>query len=128
MADKEGTPKLLMEVQSLFGNQKTEVVQVDSNDLDPIAQAKQAAISAFIHPTLVDAIGDAACWFCGSAFLGALFLHTPVLIFLQIPIALCFITAGAGTIALTKFVPELGMPIMFRVLLIAAGLLLGIAS
>ncbi len=39
MSKDDGTPKLLIEAQSLFGGNKTEVVQVDSNDLDPIAVA-----------------------------------------------------------------------------------------
>jgi hypothetical protein len=128
MADKDGTPKLLIEAQSLFGGNKTEVVQVDSNTLDPIAQAKQNAIAAFIHPDMIDAIGDAACWFCGAAFFMALYLHTPVLIFLQVPVLLVLITGSAGGLGAMWTIPELTFPILFRFILLVLGCTLGAAQ
>jgi hypothetical protein len=128
MSKDDGTPKLLIEAQSLFGGNKTEVVQVDSNTLDPIAQAKQNAIAAFIHPDAIDAFGDAACWFCGAAFFTALYLHTPVLIFLQIPVGLILLTGGAGGIGALWTIPELTFPILFRFLLLVMGCTLGAAQ
>lgn len=125
MADKDGTPKLLIEAQSLFGGQKTEVVQVDTNRLDPIAQAKQSLIAAFIHPSAIDAIGDAACWFCGAAFLTTVYLHTPLLVVLQVPILLVIITASGGSIAALFSIPELTFPILFRYFLFIAGCIVG---
>jgi hypothetical protein len=127
MSKEDGTPKLLIEAQSLFGGNKTEVVQVDTNRIDPIAQAKQAAIAAFIHPDAIDAFGDAARWFCGAAFITALFLHTPILIFLQVPVLLIIITGSAGSIGAIMSIPELTFPIMFRFVLLILGCALGAA-
>jgi hypothetical protein len=128
MSKDDGTPKLLIEAQSLFGGNKTEVVQVDSNTLDPIAQAKQNAIAAFIHPDAIDAFGDAACWFCGAAFFTALYFHTPVLIFLQVPVLLILLTGGFGGLGAMWTIPELTWPILFRFILLVMGCTLGAAQ
>jgi hypothetical protein len=128
MSKDDGTPKLLIEAQSLFGGNKTEVVQVDSNTLDPIAQAKQNAIAAFIHPDIIDTFGDAACWFCGAAFFTALYFHTPVLIFLQVPVLLILLTGGFGGLGAMWTIPELTWPILFRFILLVMGCTLGAAQ
>jgi hypothetical protein len=128
MADQDGTPKLLLEMNSLFGGQKTEVVKVDSNDLDPIAEARRNLIAFLVQPTFLDAIGDAACWFSGAAFFFALYVHTPVLIILQVPLAIVIFTACCGGIATIFTIPQLTPHIIFRLFLVVLGSTFGVAQ
>jgi hypothetical protein len=125
MADT-GTPKLLLEMESLFGGQKTEVVKVDSNDLDPIAEARRNLTAFLVQPTFIDAIGDAVCWFAGAAFFISLYIHTPVLIFLQVPIVILIVTVTGGSIATIFTLPELTLPLIFRLFLVVIGASLGV--
>lgn len=124
-AKNEGTPKLLIETQSLFGQQKVEKVEVDTNRLDPIATSRQRMIAALIHPYLIDALGDAVCWVCGTAFLTSILFHTPFLEFFQVPFVLCAITIAIASFIALLQIPELTGAILFRVLLVIGGLIVG---
>jgi hypothetical protein len=124
-AKDDGTPKLVIETQSLFGQQKVEKVEVDSNRLDPIQTAKQRLITSLIHPYLIDALGDAACWFCGTAFLVSILLHTSFLVYFQVPFILCLITVVIGAFFALIRIPELTGAIVFRVFLVIGGLIMG---
>lgn len=123
--NKDGTPKLLIETQSLFGQQKVEKVEVDSNRLDLIATARQRMTASLIHPYAIDALGDAACWLCGTAFIASICTSTPFLIYFQVPFILCVSTLAIAAFVGIFQIPELSGAIIFRVLLVIAGILLG---
>ncbi|MBD1847007.1 hypothetical protein H6F89_27090 [Cyanobacteria bacterium FACHB-63] len=120
-----GTPKLLIETQSLFGGQKTEKVEVDSNRLDPISTAKEHMTASLIHPYAIDALGDAACWLCGSAFIVSICVSTPFLLYFQTPFILAIATLATSALIGFFRCPELSGAIIFRVLLVIAGIVLG---
>ncbi|MBD1847265.1 hypothetical protein H6F89_28445 [Cyanobacteria bacterium FACHB-63] len=123
--NKDGTPKLLIETQSLFGGQKTEKVEVDSNRLDPISTAKQRMTASLIHPYAIDALGDAACWLCGTAFIVSICTSTAFLVYFQTPFILAVSTLAVSALIGVFRCPELSGAIIFRVLLVIAGILLG---
>lgn len=120
-----GTPKLLIETNSLFGDKRVEQVKVDSNRLDPIATAKTRLIDALIHPYFIDAAGDAVCWVSGVVFAVSIARYTSLLDIFIVPISLLLIVAAAGALFALFTIPEVSGAIIFRAVLILIGLALG---
>lgn len=120
----DGTPQLIVQTDSLFG-QRTEKVEVDSNRLDPISTAQERAIAALVHPYLIDALGDAVCWLCAVAFLTSVALHTPLILYLRVPFLLTCTTLAIGGLVILFQRPELTGQVIFRVLLVIGGLIVG---
>lgn len=123
-ADKDGTPKILIETSSLYGDKRVELVKVDSNRLDPIATVKQRMIEALIHPYIVDVYGDGLCWVSGSAFLASLARSTALLEYFQIPLIILAIVLAAGAFAALS-IPEIAGAVILRSLFILIGFILG---
>ncbi|MGG6266295.1 hypothetical protein ACQ4M3_08895 [Leptolyngbya sp. AN03gr2] len=120
-----GTPKILIETSSLFGDKRVEQVKVDSNRLDPIATAKTRLIDALIHPYFIDAAGDAVCWVSGVMFTVQVARYTAFLDIFIVPISLLLVVAAAGALFALFTIPEVAGAIIFRAVLILIGLVLG---
>jgi hypothetical protein len=125
MPKEDGTPKLLIETNSLFGDKRVEQVKVDSNRLDPIATAKQRLIDALIHPYFLDAVGDGICWVSGTAFIVSILRYTPFLDYFAVPFYLVLTVAAAGAIAALVTVSEVAGAIILRGVFTLIGLALG---
>lgn len=120
-----GTPKILIETGSLFGDKRVEQIKVDSNRLDPIATAKQRLIESLIHPYFIDAAGDSVCWISGVLFTVSIARYTSFLDYFAFPLSLLLIVAAAGALFALFTIPEVAGAIIFRAVLILIGLVLG---
>ncbi|MBD1857964.1 MULTISPECIES: hypothetical protein [Leptolyngbya] len=125
MPKDDGTPKVLIETNSLFGDKRVEQVKVDSNRLDPIATAKNRLIDSLIHPYFLDAVGDAVCWVSATCFIVSIMRHTPFLDYFAAPFFLLLTVAAAGAIAAIWTIPEVGGALILRAVFILIGLALG---
>lgn len=125
MPKDDGTPKVLIETNSLFGDKRVEQVKVDSNRLDPIATARSRLIDALIHPYFLDAVGNGLCWVSGTSFIVSILRHTPFLEYFGAPFFLVLTVAAAGAIAALWTIPEVGGAIILHGIFILIGLALG---
>lgn len=125
MPDEKGTPNLVIQTDSLFGGKQVEKVTVDSNRLDPTVETRERWIRALVHPRFIDALFDALLWSSCTAFIASILLHTPFLLYFQVPFLLFVATGVAGLIYGLLCVPNVQIPICYRLFLIVTGLMIG---
>lgn len=124
-SEKQGTPSLVIQTDSLFGGKQVEKVTVDSNRLDPVIESRERLIRALVHPRFVDALFDALLWTSSAAFIASILLHTPFLTYFQVPFLLFVGTGAAGLLYGLFCVPGVQIPICYRLVLLISGLVIG---
>ena len=122
-----GTPKVTIETDSLFGGKKVEQVTVDSNNLNPISESDRLWLDALaIPPRFVDQVFQALTWVAGSGFAASVLSTIPIPTDWLLPLLLTLLIPVAGGLyAWVKF-PRLQPFILYRVVLLAVGIIVGV--
>lgn len=122
-----GTPQFQVVLADKFGGQKTEEIKVDSNRLSPVAEERLLWVDSLAIPARAeDILLQSAVWIGGSGFAVSVLRSLPPMIELLFPIvALLLIALGVTAYAWWAF-KNLRPFIVYRLLLAAIGMAMGV--